>query len=532
MMALFLCLVALVPVALAIELPPSGSVAQIQTSGPNADLGVGDWYTNNTTTGLGYHSFEIIVPCTVSRTQVITVDLFDPGVWNDGSPDELDEIRDLAGAKTSNNAFANDAIFTLFDPSDAQIISRSYPPSATTSGVTDTLASFTVEEYGCGVYTLRAETTGNDDNAWRLVVTPDGLDTPLPGDEISLGNLQTSFQHQSFGCQTFHFFVPDTMTSILLSNFDMDFGRPGMCDPICSVVYDTPMGVFSGSASGSTEWNNGGDDRYPPPGGDAFPDLGRGFPDPEPGWWEAELCLDDDNQYIFDPGGLPYFYNQPDPPNMTVGKDDGTTTYYPGGVLEYTITYANTGTGPALDVVLTDRLPPYTRYLSCSGGQSCGETPSGSGIVIFSLGTVQARESGSVTVRAEVDADAPTGDITNTVELNYTDILFSDYPVLTATDVDSYTVAPPPPPPPPPPDDDGEPPSEPGLPPTPAPIPPTPVPPTPTVEVVTVARLPETGGFPGWFPVVLGVPILIGAAGLLNLARLEMRGRRGGRKKD
>jgi hypothetical protein len=50
--------------------------------------------------------------------------------------------------------------------------------------------------------------------------------------------------------------------------------------------------------------------------------------------------------------------------------------------------------------------------------------------------------------------------------------------------------------------------------------------PTPTVEVLTVAMLPETGGFPGWFTVVLGVPVIIGAVGLLNLALLEMRARR------
>jgi uncharacterized repeat protein (TIGR01451 family) len=65
----------------------------------------------------------------------------------------------------------------------------------------------------------------------------------------------------------------------------------------------------------------------------------------------------------------------------------------------------------------------------------------------------------------------------------------------------------------------------------PTPIPPTPVPPTPTVEVLTVARLPETGGLPGWFTVVVGIPILIGAAGLLNLALLEVRGRRGDGKR-
>jgi LPXTG-motif cell wall-anchored protein/uncharacterized repeat protein (TIGR01451 family) len=64
------------------------------------------------------------------------------------------------------------------------------------------------------------------------------------------------------------------------------------------------------------------------------------------------------------------------------------------------------------------------------------------------------------------------------------------------------------------------------------PTPPTPVTPTPTVEIVTVARLPETGGFSDWFTVVLGVPLILGAAGLLHLALLEMRGRRDDGKGD
>jgi hypothetical protein len=67
---------------------------------------------------------------------------------------------------------------------------------------------------------------------------------------------------------------------------------------------------------------------------------------------------------------------------------------------------------------------------------------------------------------------------------------------------------------------------------TPTPTSLAPVTPTPTVEVLTVARLPETGGFPGWFTVVFGVPLILGVAGLLNLALLGMRGRRGGGKGD
>jgi hypothetical protein len=56
---------------------------------------------------------------------------------------------------------------------------------------------------------------------------------------------------------------------------------------------------------------------------------------------------------------------------------------------------------------------------------------------------------------------------------------------------------------------------------------PTGTPTTTATPTPTVGRLPETGGFPGWFTVVLGVPLIMGAAGLLHLALLGMRGRRG-----
>ncbi|TEU10995.1 MAG: DUF11 domain-containing protein [Anaerolineales bacterium] len=518
-MALLLCLVALVPTVLAIDIPPVGSNVYIQTTGPDAGLTIGDWYTNSGTAGPGAHSFSIYVPCTIAPTQLITVELFDPELWYDGSADELDEIRDAPTNRTNDNADANDATFTLRAPSGVDIWSWTYGPSLDTSGVYTTFVSFSPGTDGCGIYTLIATTTGDDDNAWRLRVTPDDLDgSPGTGDEISLGNLQTSFQNTEDDCLPFYFFVPD-IPSIRLSNFDLD--NSGGID------YISPSGVIiSATLSSDSEWNNGGESfSYPPPGGDLIED-------PESGWWQATVCVGAENQYIFDTGGQVYFYEKPPTPDMTVGKDDGTATFNPDGVLNYTITYANAGPGAALDAVLTDILPISTTFVSCTPPESCGyiPPPPGSGIVTFSLGTVVAGESGSVMVSVQVDANAPTGTLTNTVELDYSDIVFSDYPVMTATDVDSYTVSPPPPPPPPPPDD-GEP-SDPGVPPTPTPVPPTPVPPTPTVEVLPAERLPETGGFSGWFTVVWGVPIIIGAVGLLNLAWLEIRGRRGNGKGD
>ena len=651
-MALFLCLAALVPTVLAqdgIEIPPVGSVAQIQTNGPNSPLSDGDWYTsrNPDAGGPGYQSFEIYVPCTVPPAWPITIELYDPEsnyTTIGGAPyPDLDEIRpEPPGIPVPDNT-----TFTLLAPNGVTIVAtNTYTPDGGTSQTWVPFATFTrispCVDPGM-IFTLTVTTSDDDNNGWRLRVTDDPDETPGTGDEISVGNLQASYQNASFGCQTFSFFVEEVI-SITLSNFDMDV--PALCPEGCSVVYTDPLDMLiSGTVSGSTVWNNSVTYFHPPPGGDVILD-------PQPGWYTATLCLNDDNQYNFDPG--PHFYEKPTTPDMTISKDDGTTTFYPGGVLTYAIIYTNAGDGAALEAVLTDTLPLSTTFVSCSGGLSCGyiPPPPGSGIVTFSLGIVIAGDSGSVTVSVEVDRDVPPGTITDTVELDYTDIVFSDYPVETATDVDQYeenaaieiaktvylghdggancpggesvtgahgadvtycfevtntgttyldsivitdtllgisqddmillsgftplapgdslvyyyegtirselvNTA----------ETEGNPtdadgndlaglknptdddtaavnptPTSNGTPtweiptgtPTPTATPngtPTPTV-TPTPTEVLIVRLPETGGFSGWFTVVLGVPLIIGAASLLHLALLEIRGRRGGRKGD
>ncbi len=119
-LVLCLCLAALVPVALAqIEIPPAGSVAQLQTNGPNHLLTSGDWYAS---AGPGYHSFEIYIPCTIAPMQVITVELFDPES-NDTGAGDLDEI---SGAQ-------DNTAFTLTNPSGVVMAATTYTPTGGTS---------------------------------------------------------------------------------------------------------------------------------------------------------------------------------------------------------------------------------------------------------------------------------------------------------------------------------------------------------------------------------------------------------------
>jgi len=210
----------------------------------------------------------------------------------------------------------------------------------------------------------------------------------------------------------------------------------------------------------------------------------------------------------------------------------------PGDEITYTICFSNSGLIAATGVVITDLIPANTTYVTGSVTEpappiatppplpdpaieyrtdtgdwvSPPEPPTVTGLR-WNIGQLVTGTTHCVSFQVQVTSQEGSG-ITNiaTIDSNETDPLDD-------TVYDPFPTAPEPQPEPEPPDKG---PSQPAT-----PIPPTPVPPTPTPEVLTVEMLPETGGFPGWFTVVLGVPIIIGAASLLSLALLEMRGRRG-----
>jgi uncharacterized repeat protein (TIGR01451 family) len=236
----------------------------------------------------------------------------------------------------------------------------------------------------------------------------------------------------------------------------------------------------------------------------------------------------EDHAFVFIPN-LPYLnLNKTSSPEGVVEVGDGIT---------YTICFSNSGLIAATGVVITDLIPANTIYVT---GSVTGPAPpigtppplpdpaieyrtdTGDWVspepltvtgLRWNIGQLVTGTTHCVSFQVQVTTQAQ--DITNVafIDSNETDPL--DDP---AFNTFSDGEAPEPEPP------------EAGPPAT--SVPPTPVPPTPTPEVLPVERLPETGGFPDWFPVVLGVPIIIGAAGLLNLARLEMRGRRGDGKGD
>ncbi len=408
---------------------PPEDWAWIQTSGPNTQLVIGDWYTN-AGQGNGPHSFALYVPCNIPPTSVLEVSLFDPALWppQPGAA-TIDEIRDAGHVITGDGAFADNATFELRAPDNSVVASTTYPPTLATQGQWVPFTTFTRGAFDCApgdasvIFTLLVSTSDNDDNSWRLSIThPDNR--PGTGDEIAPATFEASFQHGVFGDpltpQDFWFFVNPGTPSLTLNNFDMDV--PGYT-PNASVTYFQPDGSsVPGTPSGNAEWNNGTASTR---GGDVFSN-------PQPGWWRATVNAAGDNQYIFE---APFSVPEPQPPEPILSQQCIVTGQ--SQIIRYAIPFSNTSAEFAVyEPVLTFMLPAGTTFVSCSGGLSCSETPPGSGQVTFSLPPVlpivAEGGAGQVSVDVQLGAGAPDP-LTSTAEFDYVDVFNNNYEPLVNT---------------------------------------------------------------------------------------------------
>ena len=111
-----------------------------------------------------------------------------------------------------------------------------------------------------------------------------------------------------------------------------------------------------------------------------------------------------------DPGAVPI---------LELTKTASKTTADAGEQVIYTLHYANTGAGPATNVVLTDDLPAQVDFVTASNmGSEVG------GTVTWNLGTLAAGTRGSVT--ATVNVDNPIAD--GTVLQNFARIVSTELP--------------------------------------------------------------------------------------------------------
>jgi uncharacterized repeat protein (TIGR01451 family) len=125
-------------------------------------------------------------------------------------------------------------------------------------------------------------------------------------------------------------------------------------------------------------------------------------------------------------------------PDLAVTNSNGVTTLVAGEVTTYVLGYTNLGTAPAQNVVITDRVPDNTAFMGCT---AC--TPIGSGVYSFTLGTVNAAQSNSITISVRVASPLPAGlrFITNTIR-STTTTPGDDSVNNTADDIDAITTQP------------------------------------------------------------------------------------------
>ena len=132
----------------------------------------------------------------------------------------------------------------------------------------------------------------------------------------------------------------------------------------------------------------------------------------------------------------------PAQPNIVLSKTDGVSTAAPGQTLTYTLTFTNTGVGPAHNITISDNLPPGVSYQSCSLGSLAGSCSESGGTVTFTLtNPLAAGASASVTITVQVTTSGPTT-LTNSATLTYTDSANNARPPVTATDTTTVPAQP------------------------------------------------------------------------------------------
>ncbi len=382
-------------------IPPDESAVYIQTNGPQDLVQHGDWWSHQEY-GNDSHWWNLYIPCGVDNDFTIALEIFDPESYHTGS--DLDELE---GANWDSTTFV------LLTPDSQTVISKQvFAPSAETSEKWIPFAEFSKAQFGCGVFKIQIRTGVDDQNGYKLKLVqddPDGI--PGSGDELNLAPVKTTFQHIGAGCALYWFYIaPEEQFTIY--NFDMD-GE-------ISIDYKDPNGVdMAGTVSDNMSWNNG-DLGFPPPGGDILDN-------PVPGWWESRVCIGDSNQYILYVPQAVFIHELPAHPRVTLTKADTLEIVDVSQTYTYTLSVANEGDGPAMEVSVVDTLDAGLDYVAASGDaqiQSDGNRT----LVEWNLGMLYASQDTVLTLEVMVNDLAGTN-IINQAFVRHTDVLFQNYRV-------------------------------------------------------------------------------------------------------
>lgn len=105
-------------------------------------------------------------------------------------------------------------------------------------------------------------------------------------------------------------------------------------------------------------------------------------------------------------------------PDLEIIKTDNGQQAELGKVIRYTLTYRNSGTSAATGVVVTETVPTYTTFdaLASSDGWSCAHGAAAGTLCTFSLPSVTAGASGTITFVVRVLDTLPPGSIVTAID--------------------------------------------------------------------------------------------------------------------
>jgi uncharacterized repeat protein (TIGR01451 family) len=97
--------------------------------------------------------------------------------------------------------------------------------------------------------------------------------------------------------------------------------------------------------------------------------------------------------------------------DLAIEKNDTPDPVVPGELLTYTLTYTNNGPSEAVDVLITDQLPPGLSFIDADPNPISSPDP-----LVWDLGTLVPGDSGSITITVQV-ALSVTQTFTNTATI-------------------------------------------------------------------------------------------------------------------
>jgi uncharacterized repeat protein (TIGR01451 family) len=381
-------------------LPPASSTFYFQTNSPRVCANDGDWYTTlgtgtepncgpafggeATTSEAPIHRFYF----NITQEEIdaaggtVSIDVLDAESINSVPPGSNPFTPAILDETSGSSDPVRFVLYQLVDPNSILTGDPTGQPEVgrqvIQGGADGQIINFSVTQPG--TYLLTSESgalvvpaTGvgitddpdlNDDtNSFRLRI-------PSIGD-FNAGLFRGTFQQNSGSAQNLSAFFlvgppkPGEASSLFLRNFDLD--APGLFSGPVEYIYENPDGstdVITGTPSGRTVWNNGGDLNT---GGDTVP-INNALGVPRAGFWTLSLNgVGSDNQGIVEVRigdlGVPLNITEVEPQragNFTITPDETLSTAVGVPVDHSFVITNNFFTNDFYRLTLTGTDPNYT----------------------------------------------------------------------------------------------------------------------------------------------------------------------------